>query len=83
MFFKKYKVKLKGRSKVVYIEGDKQLTIDSEMLSTPADLVIYINNKTTWDDPFACVSLSEQDRCRIVKNIRSELEKDGLIISFE
>jgi len=84
MFFRKnkYKVKLKGRSRVLYTEGKYKAHIDTEMMNGNTDLLIYFDLFCAWDAPFEDEIISDEDKKRIKKNIGKELENKGLIIEW-
>lgn len=85
MIFKKkpYRVKLKGRSKIEYIEGDRRLEIDSEFLAGNAGIVIYSSSLKTWNAPFNNEPLSETDKERIKQNILIDLKKNRISAEWE
>jgi len=72
---KKYKVIFKGRSGLLYKEGDKAITVDSELLSESLGIAIFTNSIKSWDAPFNKEALSEKDRSRIIENIKKDLER--------
>ena len=84
MFFgsKEYKVSIKGRSSVIYAEGQREARIETEMLTGPTDLVIYFEQFRSWQPPFQNDVLSERDRQRIKSNIAKELEASGLTLEW-
>jgi hypothetical protein len=77
MFLKKrdFKIKFLGRSGILYIEGDKQVAVDSEMLfGSLFDLVIYKDSIDKWLIPEGeFISIGEKKR--ILKNICNYLSK--------
>ena len=72
---KKYKVVSKGRSGLLYKEGDKTITVDSELLSESLGIAIFTNSIKSWEAPFNDEALSSEDRTRIIENIKKDLEK--------
>jgi hypothetical protein len=72
---KKYKVVAKGRSGLLYKEGDKTITVDSELLSESLGIAIFTDGIKSWDAPYNEEALSDEDRCRIVENIKKDLGK--------
>ena len=72
---KKYKVIFNGRSGLLYKEGDKAITVDSELLSESLGVAIFTDSIKSWDAPFNEEALSDEDRSRIVENIKKDLEK--------
>jgi hypothetical protein len=72
---KKYKVISKGRSGLLYKEGEKTITVDSELLSESLGIAIFTNSIKSWDPPFNEEALSEEERSRIIDNIKKDLER--------
>ena len=85
MFFKSkgYKVKIKGRSGVIYEEGKRKLFISAEMMTGAIDLVIYVSSMQSWKAPFNGTLLTVDDKKRIKFNISQELKSKGLRIEWE
>jgi hypothetical protein len=72
---KKYKVIFNGRSGLLYKEGEKTLTVDSEMLSESLGIAIFTDSIKSWDAPYSEEALSDEDRSRVIENIKKDLEK--------
>ena len=72
---KKYKVISKGRSGLLYKEGDKAITVDSELLSESLGIAVFTDSIKSWDAPYSEEALSGEDRSRIIENIKKDLEK--------
>ena len=72
---KKYKVIFKGRSGLLYKEGDKAITVDSELLSESLGIAIFTDSIKSWDAPFNEEALSDENRSRIIENIKKDLER--------
>ena len=72
---KKYKVVAKGRSGLLYKEGEKTITVDSELLSESLGIAIFTDSIKSWDAPYSEEALSDEDRRRIIENIKKDLEK--------
>ena len=55
-----------------YYEGDKKMTVDIDF----RDPVLYLNTKliTRWDEPFEKETITDEEKKRIVRNIKDELE---------
>lgn len=79
---KKYKVILKGRSGILYSEGDHKAQIEAEMMVDSTDLVIYFDTFCSWLPPFENEILSNDDKQRIKQNISEELKSKNLIIEW-
>jgi len=72
---KKYKVIVRGRSGLVYKEGEKTITVDSEQLSSSLGTAVFTDSIKSWDAPNSDKPLSDEDRRRIIANIKKDLEK--------
>jgi uncharacterized protein (UPF0261 family) len=73
---KTYAVKFQGRAGIVYQEGDKQMSVDSELLAgSNYDIVIFTNTIRNWQPPYEQAVLSENDKLRIRDNIAEALKK--------
>ena len=77
MFFrrKKYKVKFKGIDEIIYEEGGKKMSLDSDFGTHPLSIVLFTDDIRKWDSPYDKESLTEEDRSRIVENIITSFEK--------
>jgi hypothetical protein len=76
MSFKRtnFKVKLTGRSGLVYREGDHVMMVDSEMLlGSDCDFVIYTKPIDHWEPPYDHEPVSEADKRQIRLNIAASL----------
>ncbi|HEY3373442.1 MAG TPA: Imm74 family immunity protein [Candidatus Aquicultor sp.] len=80
---KEYKVRLRGRSAVIYEEGERKAILEAEMMAGPTDLVIYLESLRCWQPPYENEVLSSEDKQRIKENITKELEAKGLNIVWE
>ena len=76
-------MKLKGRSQIEYIEGDKYLEIESEFLVGDAGIVIYSRSLRTWKPPYDKEPLIEIDKERIKQNILIDLKKHKIHAEWE
>jgi Immunity protein 74 len=49
----RFKVRVHGRGSITYTEGERKLSIDSELLACggPYDLVIWFGTVHHWDPP--------------------------------
>ncbi len=79
---KNYNVKLKGRSAIVYVEGDKRMIISSEFLSSPSGIVIYSDSIKKWEAPHEGTKITGQQKEEIKKNITSDLEMHGIRVEW-
>lgn len=85
VFFNKdrYKVKLRGRSRIIYREEGKSVQIEVEMLAEEIDLVIYFDSIRHWELPHENEMISLDDKKRIKKNVTAALKEKGLAIEWE
>ena len=73
---KPYKVKLLGRSGILYREGERTLMIESEMLpGTPYHMALYISLANHWEPPFASDEIPREEKDRIFGNIQRDLHR--------
>lgn len=78
-----FKVKLHGRSGVIYEEGGKIVLIEAEMLAEEIDLVIYADSIKHWLPPHENELISQDEKKTIKKNVTTALEKKGLVVEWE
>lgn len=80
---KDFKVRITGRAGLIYQEGKKSMNVDSEMLSGPTfDIVIYKDSIKGWEPPFSSDPVDDNEKRRIIENIKSDLEKSGYKVDF-
>jgi hypothetical protein len=80
---KKYRVKLLGRSGVVYKANGKTLLINSEMImGNDADMVIYVNSMSAWQSPHQSEKISTEELQEIINNIENELKHIKIIWQY-
>lgn len=77
LFFKKrkFKVKLKGRAGILYIEGEREININSELLLRPYGILIYKSSIKNWNPPHNDELIDDIERNRILNNVVSDFEK--------
>jgi hypothetical protein len=64
-----FEIRVLGRTGLLYIEGARSVRIDSEVLATPASMMVATTSLRVWEGPDPA-SVSEDDRERIAENIR-------------
>jgi len=69
-----------GRTGLRYVEGERTLFVDSEILAAPAGVLIYRDSIKSWDASDEIEPLSEEARQRIVDNIRAALGSQGISV---
>jgi hypothetical protein len=60
-----------------YVEEGKTAFVDSEVLATPGAMVVYRNSINSWDPPHESDVIDDDDRERIIRNIRLAFESSG------
>ena len=78
-----FTVSLVGRSKIVYTEGDKTLTVSAEMLVGNIDFVIYTKLIKSWAAPFSSESIDADEKERIIKNICDAFDFMGITYELD
>jgi hypothetical protein len=65
---------VRSRNAVVYRENGRTMTISGEMLTDGFE--IYVSSIVTWDNSRGEL-ITDADRQRILRNVRSSLESQG------
>lgn len=76
-----FTVEVLGRIGVRYVEGEKSLFVDSEVLMGPARLVVFPDSIQRWDPPND-QAVSDRERERIVENLRRAFHFRGFDIKI-
>ena len=77
-----FSVEVLGRVGVLYTEGSKSIHINSEVLNSPAGLVIVKGSIKNWDPPYDIEKIDESKRDLIVENIRRAFHFRGFEIEI-
>jgi Immunity protein 74 len=72
-----FSVKVLGRNGMRYREGRKSVWMNSEVLSKPRAMLLYKNSIKNWESPDDQVQLNDDERNRIVENIKRAFEACG------
>ena len=72
-----FSVEVLGRTGLLYIEAGKSMRIDSEVLAGPSGIVIYTDSIKHWAEPNHIEPFSDQDRQRIVQNVKDAFKFRG------
>jgi hypothetical protein len=77
-----FSVEVLGHTGLLYVEGEKSIHIDSEMLVSfgPALLALYTRSIKVWDLPNDNEAISDIKRNEIVENIRRAFRFRGFEI---
>lgn len=75
-----FSVEVMGRTGIQYREGDRQLFVDSEVLTGPSGMGVYRSSISKWDPPHENEVVDEAERERILENIRAAFRYQGFEI---
>lgn len=75
-----YSVEVLGRAGLTYREAGREMFVDSEVLAGPAGLVVYRDTISQWKPPHTSERISEEDRDKILRNIREVFRFQGFEI---
>jgi hypothetical protein len=79
-----FKVKLRGRSGIEYIENKRRAIFVSEFMSSEdPGIVIYSDDLITWEPPFDTEDLSSDDLERIKSNVVEYLKAKKIIAEWD
>ena len=65
-----FSVEVLGRTALRYTEAYRAMLIDSEELARPHGLALYRSSLRRWEPPNDSLPIDEDERNRIVENIR-------------
>jgi predicted RNA-binding protein len=71
-------VTLLGRTGLRYIEDNRSMFVDSEMLACPNKVAVYRKSILEWNPPHGSDITSESDRARILANMVQALRLQWL-----
>lgn len=72
-----FSIKVSGRAGMQYVEGPRSIWIDSEVLAKPGSMSMYVSSIRVWESPDDPGPVTDQDRSRIVENIKRAFEACG------
>ncbi len=72
-----FSVEVLGRTGLRYVEGDRSMFIDSEVLAKPGAMAVWSGSVKGWDRPHEADVVGSEDRGRIIENIRLAFESQG------
>lgn len=75
-----FSVEVLGRTGLRYCEADRQMFVDSELLTGPSAMAVYKDTIQNWDPPYDNVPVTDSDRDRILNNIRDAFRSQGFEI---
>ena len=79
----KIKVKIKGKTGILYYENEKKMSVDSELIFNPAGVTVYSETIQKWDPPYDIEILNSIEKKRISNNIKQELENMGYRVDMD
>ena len=75
-----FSVEVLGRTGLRYVEGERSLHIDSEVLAGSSGIAIYTASIKNWSPPNADESIDGGTKTRIIENIRDAFRFRGFEI---
>ena len=75
-----FAVAILGQTGLRYSEGERAVTIDSEVLMGPTGMIVYPGSIVSWDRPFDNERISDAKRCQILDRVRAAFRADGFEI---
>jgi hypothetical protein len=75
-----FSVEVLGRTGLRYREADREMFVDSEVLTGSSGLAVYKDTIQRWDPPYENVSVTDSDRDRVLNNIRDAFRSQGFEI---
>jgi hypothetical protein len=60
-----------------YVEGDRSIFVDSEVLAKPGAIALWSETIKRWDPPHDAEAVGPEDRSRIIENIQRAFESQG------
>ncbi len=66
-----FSVTVLGRTGLLYVEGNRVLRIDSEVLAGPAGMAVYSRSIRAWDAPHDGTPIDDAMRARVLENVRA------------
>ena len=72
-----FSVEVLGRTGMRYVEGERSMFVDSEVLAKPGAMALWAETIKGWDPPHDAEAVGPDDRSRIVDNIRRAFESQG------
>jgi len=72
-----FSIEVLGRTGMRYVEGDRSMFVDSEVLAKPGAMALWGETIKGWDPPHDAEVVGPDDRLRIIENIRRAFESQG------
>jgi hypothetical protein len=71
-----YSVEVLGRTGLRYVEGERTMLVDSEVVGGPA-IAMYAASMKRWEPPHDSEPLDDRERTRIIENIQRACDSKG------
>jgi hypothetical protein len=75
-----FSVEVFGRTGLRYVEGERSLHIDPEVLAGPSGVAVYSASIKNWSPPNTDESIGGETKARILENIRDAFRFRGFEI---
>jgi hypothetical protein len=75
-----FSVEVLGRTGLRYVEGERSLHIDSEVLAGPSGVAVYSASIRNWSPPNTDEPIDGETKARIIENLRAAFRLRGFEI---
>jgi hypothetical protein len=75
-----FSVEVLGRTGLRYREADREMFVDSAVLTGSSGLAVYKDTIQRWEPPYDNAPVTDSDRDRILNNIRDAFRSQGFEI---
>jgi hypothetical protein len=72
-----FSVEVLRRTGMRYVEGDRSMFVDSEVLAKPGAMALWRGSIKRWDPPHDAEAVGPADRGRIIENIQRAFDSQG------
>ncbi|WP_041623071.1 Imm74 family immunity protein [Spirochaeta thermophila] len=77
-----FSIVILNKDTLQYKEGDKKLTLNSELLAREGGFVIYKDAITNWDSPYHDIRISQPERDQILEKIKMLLSAENINVQI-
>lgn len=78
-----FSVAVLGQTGLRYCEGERAVTIDSEVLMGPTGMIVYPGSIVNWDRPFDKERISDEKRRQILERVKEVFRFEGFEIDVD
>lgn len=75
-----FTVEVLGQTGLRYAEGERQMFIDSEVLTGPTGMMVYRSSIERWSPPHSDEPIDEKKRDQVVENVKEVFRAQGFNI---